>query len=83
MSEPRDAYADLDAHLIQVKALHCEDGCGAIEASHYWSTNDAARQLAARGWVVRPFSAGDDALTALCKDCAAWRDAEKGATQEA
>lgn len=72
-----DPYATLDAHLIHVKALHCEDGCGTVETTGLWDDRDAARELEARGWKVRPHSTGDDALTALCKQCAAKYDIER------
>lgn len=64
----RDPYASLDSHVIEVKALYCEDGCGLVESSGYGDDRDAAKELAARGWNVRPHSMGG--LTALCKSCA-------------
>lgn len=69
----RDPYASLDAHIISVKALYCEDGCGAVEPSGYYEDRDAAEELSESGWVVRPHSMGG--LTALCKWCAERRDA--------
>lgn len=72
--KPRDPYADLDTHVISVKALYCEDGCGLVETSGYGDDQDAAKELAERGWAVRPHSLGG--LTALCKDCAKRHDIE-------
>ena len=66
--DPKDPYLPLDAHVISVKALYCEDGCGLVETSGYGDDRDAAKELAERGWAVRPHSMGG--LTALCKDCA-------------
>lgn len=71
----RDPYAALDAHVISAKALHCEDGCGLVETSGYGNDQDAAKELDARGWTVRPHSLGG--LTALCKDCAERHDAKE------
>lgn len=70
-----DPYAALDAHVISVKALFCEDGCGRVGTSGYGNDRDAADELAQQGWVVRPYSLGG--LTALCKDCAAAYDAKE------
>lgn len=70
----RSPYASLDAHLISVRALYCEDGCGEVETSGYGDDKDAAEELAKRGWVVRPHSLGG--LTPLCKDCAERHDIE-------
>jgi len=64
----RDPYADLSAHVIEAKALYCEDGCGLVETSGYGEDDQAAKELASRGWTVRPHSMGG--LTALCKNCA-------------
>ena len=69
-----DPYAQLDVHIIGVKALYCEDGCGLVETSGYGDDDQAAKELAASGWKVRPHSMGG--LTALCKDCAAKYDME-------
>jgi len=70
----RDPYAMLDAHVIRVRALYCEDGCGLVDTSIAGVDDQgAAGDLAERGWVVRPHSMGG--LTALCKDCAARYDA--------
>jgi hypothetical protein len=69
-----DPYAALDAHIILVRALYCEDGCGEVETSGYGDDCDAAKELAKRGWAVRPHSMGG--LTALCKDCAERHDTE-------
>lgn len=63
-----DPYAVLDAHVIDVKALYCDDGCGLVETSGYGDDRDVANELAKRGWVVRPHSMGG--FTALCRDCA-------------
>ena len=71
MSAP---YESLSAHLIPVKALYCEDGCGEVQTSGYWDDEHAADQLARSGWVVRPHSLGG--LTALCKSCAERHDIE-------
>lgn len=69
-----DPYAALDAHVIEVKALYCEDGCGLVQSSGYGDDRDAAEELAKSGWIVRPHSLGG--LTALCKDCAERHDAQ-------
>jgi hypothetical protein len=67
--DPSDPYLPLDAHVISVKALYCEDGCGLVETSGYGDDQDAAEELDKRGWAVRPHSLGG--LTSLCKDCVA------------
>jgi hypothetical protein len=67
-------YARLDAHVISVKALYCEDGCGFVAPSGYGDDIDVAKELAGEGWQVRPHSMGG--LAALCKDCVARYDAE-------
>ena len=69
-----DPYAALSAHVITALALYCEDGCGLVETSGYGYDDMAAEELAKRGWVVREHSMGG--LTALCRDCAAARDAD-------
>lgn len=70
----KDPYAELSAHVISAKALYCDDGCGLVETSGYGDDRDAAEELAKSGWTVREHSMGG--LTALCRECAAKRDAE-------
>ena len=70
----KDPYASLDAHVIQVKALYCEDGCGLVETSGYGDNDEAAKELASLGWEVRPHSMGG--LSALCRDCVRKYDQE-------
>lgn len=72
-----DPYAQLAAHVISVKALHCADGCGLVETSGYGEDEMAAEELVKRGWVVREHSMGG--LTAVCRDCAARSDQESAA----
>lgn len=72
--DPTDPYAPLHAHIISVKGLYCEDGCGLVETSGYGDDRDAAEELTKSGWAVRPHSMGG--LASLCKDCAARHDAE-------
>lgn len=75
--DPRDPYLPLHVHISKVRALFCEDGCGLVETSLMGvDDQDAALDLAARGWAVRPHSMGG--LTSLCKDCVARYDAEHG-----
>lgn len=71
-----DPYAALDAHVTKVRALYCEDGCGLVEPSLTIDDRDAAKDLAERGWAVRPHSMGG--LTSLCKECAERYDVEAG-----
>lgn len=71
-----DHHGPLSDHVIEVKALYCEDGCGMVETSGYGYDEDAARELSALGWKVRPHSMGG--LTALCPDCVTRHDAEAG-----
>jgi hypothetical protein len=68
------AYVALSAHVIDIKGLHCEDGCGLVDTSGCGDARDAANELAGRGWAVRPHSLGG--LTALCKSCAERYDAQ-------
>jgi hypothetical protein len=42
----RDPYASLDAHVISMKGLFCEDGCGLIAPSGRGDSLDAAQELA-------------------------------------
>lgn len=70
-----DPYAALSTHVISAKALYCEDGCGLVETSGYGEDDQAARELAPRGWSVRPHSMGG--LTSLCKDCTERFDAKE------
>lgn len=71
-----DPYASLEAHVIQAKALYCEDGCGLVETSGYGDDDQAAKELASFGWAVRPHSMGG--LTSLCRDCVREYDQEHG-----
>lgn len=73
-ADSTDPYLLLDAHVINVKALYCEDGCGLVETSGYGDDRDAAEELTKSGWTVRPHSLGG--LASLCKDCAARFDIE-------
>ena len=75
-----DPYASLDSHVISVKALYCEDGCGLVETSGYGDDDQAAKELAARGWEVRPHNLGG--LTALCKHCVERYDIEAAEDDE-
>lgn len=75
--DPSDPYLPLHAHVISVKALYCEDGCGLVETSGYDDDRDAAQELRKRGWAVRPHSMGG--LASLCKDCTDRYDAEHDA----
>ena len=66
-----DPYSQLASHIIEVKALYCEDGCGMVETSSHGDDGSAADELAASGWKVVEHSMG--CLTAVCGHCAARR----------
>ena len=73
MSKP---YTELSDHIVDVKALYCEDGCGAVETSGYGDDTEAGKELAKQGWRVVEHSMGG--LTPICPSCAKRRDAEAG-----
>ena len=58
-----DPYSQLASHIIEVKALYCEDGCGMVETSSHGDDGSAADELAASGWKVVEHSMG--CLTAV------------------
>ncbi len=37
-----DPYSQLASHIIEVKALYCEDGCGMVETSSHGDDGSAA-----------------------------------------